>query len=66
MAAKVTVVAPHEYSRDRRTRIVAIAGGVLGGVNSIGIGAIACVVAAMRKKAARPLRRCCLPTEMTG
>ncbi len=57
MAAKVTLGAPHEYSRDGRVRIVAIVGGVLGGVNSIGIGVIACVLVAMRKKAARLLRK---------
>ncbi len=57
MAAGVTVVAPHEYSRDGRARIVAIVGGVLGGVNSIGIEAIACLVVAMRKRVTRPLRR---------
>jgi hypothetical protein len=57
MAAGVTMVAPHEYSRDGLARIVAIVGGVLGGVDSIGIGAIACVVVTMRKRFARPLRR---------
>jgi hypothetical protein len=57
MAAEVTVVAPHEYSRDGRVRIVAKVGGVLGGVDSVGIWATACVVVALRKKVARPLRQ---------
>jgi hypothetical protein len=58
MAAEVTMVAPHEYSRDGRARIVAKVGGVLGGVDFVGIGATACVVVALRKKVARQLRRC--------
>jgi hypothetical protein len=57
MAAGVTVVAPHEYSRDGRARILAKEGGVLGGVDPLGVGAIACVVVTMRKRVARPLRR---------
>jgi hypothetical protein len=58
MAAKVIVVAPHEYSRDRHGRIGARVGRVLGRVNSIGIRVMVCVVVGMRKKAARPLGRC--------
>ncbi len=57
MATKVTLVAPHEYSRDGHARIVVKVGGVLGGVNFVGIGATACVVVTLRKKVARSLRR---------